>query len=108
MKEKIIGLGVIIVLLFVGAKWLKTWDMDKDDTLPGYTTGLQRSRLKAVTAVEASNLQALTDAVWKFKADQERFPASLQELVDAGFIDRVPRGFDYDPATGRVSLQNSN
>jgi membrane protein implicated in regulation of membrane protease activity len=104
MKEKLVGMIVVVILLYFGAKWLKTWDMDKQDTLPNYTQGLQRSRLKAVTAVNASNQQALTDAVWKFKADRERFPNTLQELVEAGFLDRVPQGFDYDAHTGNVTL----
>jgi len=104
MKEKIVGLIVIVALLYFGARWLKTWDLDEKDTLPAYTTGLQRSRLKAVTAVQASNVQALTDAVWKFKAMKERLPESLQELVDAGLIDRVPAGYDYDPVTGSVTI----
>lgn len=103
MKEKILGLAVVVALIFFGARWLKTWDMDRKDTLPTYTTGLQRSRLKAVTAVQASNVQGLTDAVWKFKTLKERLPNSLQELVEAGLIDHVPAGYEYDPATGNVT-----
>jgi hypothetical protein len=105
VKEKIVGLAVLVGLIYFGVQWLKSWKPPKEQTLPGYTQGLKRSRLKAVTAVEAYNLQGLTDAVWKFKASQERFPTSLQELVEAGYIDHVPQGFHYDPATGAVSPQ---
>jgi hypothetical protein len=103
VKEKLVGLVVVVALLYFGARWLRTWDLDEKDTLPAYTSGLQRSRMKAVTAVQAYNVQGLTDAVWKFKALNERLPNSLQELVEAGLIDHVPEGFSYDPATGTVT-----
>ena len=44
-----------------------------------------------------TSLQALRDAIDKFQADQARPPASLLELVQRGYLRRVP----VDPVTQR-------
>ncbi|MEF7613637.1 prepilin-type N-terminal cleavage/methylation domain-containing protein [Aquincola sp. MAHUQ-54] len=44
------------------------------------------------------NLRQMRDAIDKFHADQSRYPAVLQELVDRRYLRRVPE----DPVTNRV------
>jgi len=44
------------------------------------------------------NLRQMRDAIDKFHADQSRYPAVLQELVDRRYLRRVPE----DPMTNRV------
>lgn len=55
------------------------------------------------------NLAPLLSALQQFHAAEDRYPARLQELVEAGFLARVPevppgRVLAYDPATGMVRL----
>lgn len=54
------------------------------------------------------NRQALQDAAERFRAENDRWPGTLEELVRRSYI-RLPEdgsvldGFDYDPATGQVT-----
>jgi len=102
--KKIIGLAVLAALVYFGVKWLKDWNPPQEQTPSGYTKTLQREEQRAVSVTRASQVQGLTDAVWKFKALKERLPNSLRELVEAGLVDHVPAGFNYDPATGTVTV----
>lgn len=58
---------------------------------------------KAKVAVQVADLGSLKSVIETFKASKERYPLSLDELKDEGYIDRVPGGVVYDPATGAVS-----
>jgi tetratricopeptide (TPR) repeat protein len=56
----------------------------------------------------AIDIERLEAAVGRFRADRGRFPQSLQELVSARLIDRLPRtandeDYVYEPATGAVT-----
>lgn len=55
------------------------------------------------------NLEMLNEAVRRCQVDLARFPTSLHELVDLGYLDEVPsappdRVFVYDPAFGGVEI----
>ena len=41
------------------------------------------------------NLTVLRDLIYQFKADRDEYPASLDSLVEAGYLRQVP----YDPVT---------
>jgi general secretion pathway protein G len=50
----------------------------------------------AKAKVREQNMETLRDAIDKFKGDQGRYPADLQELVQRQYLRRVP----VDPVTG--------
>ena len=60
----------------------------------------QPSYQRAVTAAKEAtlkeNLFVLRDVIDQFYADNSKYPASLQDMVDKGYLRRVPR----DPVTG--------
>ena len=54
-------------------------------------------------------LAQIQQALQQFRTTEERWPESLQELVKAGLIARVPTApagqrMDYDPRTGTVRI----
>jgi hypothetical protein len=56
---------------------------------------------KRVTGREV--VDSVQRAVNGFRDAEGRFPSSLQELVEKKYIEAVPGGVTYDPATGAVS-----
>lgn len=60
---------------------------------------------KAEVAVAKADLGSLVRVISAFQSEKERLPASLDELKELGYIDRVPDGVAYDPATGQVTLK---
>ncbi len=58
---------------------------------------------KARTVAAGAAVQAVRSAVEAYRAATGSWPASLQELVDKGYLQNVPGGINYDPATGTVS-----
>jgi general secretion pathway protein G len=77
--ELLVVLAAIALLLAVAA--------------PRYVQHLDRAREVTLK----SSLHALREAIDKFQADQSRPPASLAELVQRGYLRRVP----VDPITER-------
>jgi competence protein ComGC len=59
---------------------------------------------KARGAANAAEISNLMRTIQNFKTEHERLPQSLQELVDKGYLDRVPHDVAYDPATGQLSI----
>ena len=62
---------------------------------------------RAVDAAKRSTSQEVVNSVQGmvngFRDAEGRFPASLQELVDKKYMEAIPGGVQYDPATGKVS-----
>jgi general secretion pathway protein G len=54
--------------------------------------------LRAREVVLRQNLAAIRDAIDKFYADRGRYPAALQELVQARYLRQMP----IDPVTDRI------
>lgn len=61
---------------------------------PRYVTHVDRAR----EAVLRQNLRGIREAIDKFYADHARYPADLQELVQARYLREVP----LDPVTDRT------
>ena len=76
-----------------------------DDAITRYAENLKRSEEKAQDAADAANLTILKSAINRFKGMEKRWPDSLQELVDKGYINRVKPGYDYNNKTGEVSMK---
>lgn len=93
----VLACGSVVFLL-----WNTKPETPKDQTFTGYTQGLQSSEQKAQAVVATSNLEDMRQAVEKYKTDKGSLPASLQDLVP-NYLDHVPGGVQYDPATGQVS-----
>ena len=60
---------------------------------PRYFNSVERARETTLR----TSLATLRDAIDRYAADRGRYPASLQELVDARYLRSVPD----DPVTGR-------
>ncbi|AYQ30584.1 prepilin-type N-terminal cleavage/methylation domain-containing protein [Polaromonas sp. SP1] len=59
---------------------------------PRYFNALDGGKEK----VQAQNLATLRDAIDKFRADQGKYPAQLQEVVDKRYLREIP----LDPVSG--------
>jgi general secretion pathway protein G len=59
---------------------------------PRYFNALDGGKEK----VQAQNLATLRDAIDKFRADQGKYPAQLQEVVDKRYLREIP----MDPVSG--------
>jgi hypothetical protein len=103
MNSKLIWLLVLVV---AGAGGYYLWnqipDTPKSQTLGGYVNTLQTDELKAKAVAASTNVGSVQEAVHKYKIDKGALPNSLQDLVP-DFLDHVPGGLQYDPATGVVS-----
>lgn len=58
---------------------------------------------KARAAMAIGATKSVQEALDSFEASKQRKAASLDELVSEGFMQSVPGGLVYDPATGKVS-----
>jgi hypothetical protein len=83
--------------------WNKIPDTPKEATLPGYTKTLQQYEQKAGNTAATANLASVREAVNKYHSEKDAWPASLQDLAPT-YIDHIPGGLQYDPATGTVSV----
>lgn len=43
-------------------------------------------------------------AIEAYRAEKEKYPPDLQTLVETDFLNQVPAGLLYDPATGEISM----
>jgi len=69
---------------------------------------LQRGRYlvgRAQDKLGEAAAQPVRAAVESFRAQNGRYPSSLQELVDKGFMANIPAGLSYDSSTGAVTVQ---
>ena len=69
----------------------------------GYVGTMKRTEDRAKDVMHQDNVANAHNAVERFHGDKDRYPASLQEAVDAGYLEHVPQGVVYDPATGTVT-----
>ena len=58
----------------------------------------------AERAANTAKLTELNNAVMTYHRTLEKWPPNLEAVVEAGFINRVPNGMNYNPETGEVSL----
>ena len=97
----------LVALLIVGAigyyLWGKVEEAPKEATLPGYTNALKNDEAKAQAAAAGAQLDVGKSGVEKYHSDKGAFPPALQDLVP-NYIDHIPGGLAYDPATGNVSV----
>jgi general secretion pathway protein G len=59
---------------------------------------IKDAQLRAKEAVLRENLFRIRETIDQYKADKGKYPASLQQLVDEGYLRKMP----YDPMTGRT------
>lgn len=60
--------------------------------------------------VNQDDLLYLKNKINTYKRQNGRYPASLQQLVNEGFVDKIPEPptgmqYEYDPSTGKLSLK---
>jgi hypothetical protein len=98
-------LVLVIAALGYGAYYLMnaaTKDAPKVG-MDGYAGNLKRAEDRAKDAMHQDNVANAHNAIERFHGEKDRYPTSLQEAVDAGYLEHVPQGVVYDPATGAVS-----
>ena len=61
-------------------------------------SGCQESPIRSKEAVLRRELKTMRDQIDNYTMDKEKAPQSLQDLVDAGYMRRIPT----DPFTGSV------
>jgi hypothetical protein len=100
----------IILILFAafayGAYYLITTATEGDGKnvgAEGYVKNMQRAEDRARDVMHQENVANAKSAVERFKGEKGNLPASLQECVDGGYLEKVPQGVVYDPSTGTVS-----
>ena len=104
MNMKLTLLLIVLVGGGVGYYlWNQVPDTPKEATLPGYTKALQDDERKAKAAAATANIGSVQEAVNKYHAEKDAWPASLQDVAPT-YIDHIPGGLQYDPATGIVSV----
>lgn len=102
--------NIIIILVVVVAGWfiIKQFAPQgkPDDAITKYGNTMKQSEEKALDASAAANAAILQGAVNSFKGTHGRYPENLQELVEKGFMPRVPSGdFTYDAENGVVGVR---
>jgi general secretion pathway protein G len=65
--------------------------------IPGY----QAQVLASKESVLKHNLAILRERLDQYRADRNKYPASLEELVDAGYLREIPE----DPMTGSAEWE---
>jgi hypothetical protein len=99
--KKLLVLAVLVLAGWGVYKWMETLHVEK---VMGPDQVKEGEKLKAMAerAVGKADMGVVREAVAKFRSAENRFPSSLQEAVDKGYLDKVPAGVTYDPATGEV------
>ncbi len=70
-----------------------------------YGTGLIKSYEKSKDASDAANLDALRKAIQMYRTEHEEYPKTLKDVELAAGFSVDPGRYNYDPATGAVSLK---
>ena len=101
------GKLIFAVVLLVGGAigyylWNQVPETPKDATLTGYTQGLKHSEEKAQAVANTANVEIVQGAINKYQSFKGSNPATLQDLVPE-YIDHIPGGVGYDPATGKAN-----
>ena len=76
----LIGMTILVILAYI--------------SMAGYTNSI----LKAREETQRANLSALNEAINQYQADRNRCPATLDVLVEEGYLRSVPEGL----ATGVI------
>lgn len=97
---------VVVALLIAGGigwyLWSQIQEAPKEATYDAYTKRVVAQEQKAKDVASGTNVQNVHDAVEKYKSMKGGNPATLQDLVPE-FLDHIPGGVGYDPASGAVS-----
>jgi len=103
MGWKFIFLIALVVVGWIAYYlWNQIPETPKSQTLSGYTQALQNDLKKAERVASNANVENVQGAVNKYRSMKGASPASLQDMVPE-FMDHIPGGLNYDPATGTVS-----
>ncbi|HOJ39209.1 MAG TPA: hypothetical protein PKW42_00715 [bacterium] len=110
MKQKIGSLLLFAGLVFLcscSKKEKKETELTPTNALEQYSGVMIKAKRRAEGMTELLPLKQLIDS---FRAQEGRNPSSLQELVEKGYTQEIPRPpagkhYVYDPNTGSVTLQ---
>jgi hypothetical protein len=91
----LLTLGIIAFLM------MKQQDPGNGGTDPGTA---KATEMAAERAAATASLTVVRTAVDAYHRTQEKWPPTLDAVVEAGFLNRVPGGVQYNAETGDVSL----
>jgi hypothetical protein len=71
-----------------------------------YLGAVAKGQQSAIKTIDTAQLK---QAIQNFQITEERFPATLDELVSKGYLRKIPAApygmkIQYDPKTGRVAV----
>ena len=101
MKNLVIAV-IIALIAWLAYSQFKGQNKPENSPVVKYAEGLKSSEDKAVEAKGTANLAIIRSAIAQFRGSQGRYPESLQELQEKGYLDRVPDGISYDKGTGEA------
>lgn len=97
--------GILIFVICAGGCGKKSGEIGERAKETGTKT-LQKFK----RTVHQDNLMYLKNKINTYKRQNGKYPDSLQQLVNEGFIDKIPEPpqgmqYEYDPATGKLTLK---
>jgi predicted transcriptional regulator of viral defense system len=101
--------NIIIILILVAAGWFLISRFAPDTLKPSKTiinagASLKNDEDRAKDAANIANKVTIQNAVNSFKMAENKYPSSLQDLVEKKYLDRIPSGeWKYNAETGEVS-----
>jgi hypothetical protein len=99
--KKVLFLAVLVI---VGWGTYRYMDKLGAEKLSGVDQVRQGQKMKetALKATGKAAVSAVKEAVERYRTEKGSWPGSLAELAEKGYLDAVPAGLSYDPATGEV------
>jgi len=102
---KIIALLVFVALGYGGYVLITSATKEAPKAgMDGYAGQLKRGEERAQSVMRESNVVLARGAVERYRGEKGALPSSLQDCVNAGYLERVPQGVAYDASTGAVSV----
>ena len=91
------------------------------DSDKGGNTGAEKPYEKVLDKAESASCKAnqlsMKSSIAAYHAENSEYPASLQDLVDSGYLEKIPlcpasatsnKPYSYDPSTGKVTCPNGH
>jgi hypothetical protein len=105
MKKGLIFL-IVVSALFWGIYYTGNIEDKAENFAKDSAEKLKAPTEKASRAVHRANLNTLETSIEIFKQSKGRAPLTLKELVEKGYLSKIPNsgsvGWEYDPASGRI------
>ncbi len=96
---------LILIIAVAGIYFFAKHYAGPDETTVEIAQNMKGKIDKSERVVLEVKLREVKSSVQSFRGSEGRLPDSLQELVDKGYIGRIPEGISYDPESGKVDYE---